>query len=108
MPVTTDHILKKDEMTKWCHLIENRLPDIDSTVWLMIGNDVPDAYTSFEVETGPHATKTHLGWILWNLVRQHVPETYSEVKRAQLSVISDIEQNNKLEQLMNFDFPENL
>ena len=40
---------------------------------------VPDDYTPFEVATGstgsPHATKTSLGWIIWNLVRQDIPET---------------------------------
>lgn len=39
----------------------------------MIGNNVSDAYTPFKVATGPsgspHATKTRLGWIVWNLIR---------------------------------------
>jgi hypothetical protein len=41
----------------------------------MIGNNVPDAYTPFKVATGPsgspHSTKTRLGWIVWNLIREH-------------------------------------
>lgn len=43
MPVTAAHIPKKDEITKWSHLNEVRLPDIDSTVGFMIGNNVPNA-----------------------------------------------------------------
>ncbi|CAC5389042.1 unnamed protein product [Mytilus coruscus] len=67
MPVTDAHIPTNNELTKWPHLNGVRLPDIDSTVGLMIGNNVPDAYTPFEVATGPtcstHATKTRLGYI---------------------------------------------
>lgn len=116
MPVTDAHIPTNDELSKWPHLNGIRLPEIDSSVGLMIGNNVPDAYTPFEVATGPtgspHATKTRLGWIIWNLVRQDTPETYVVVNRAQLTAISNIEENDKLEQLvkhsMNFDFPERL
>jgi hypothetical protein len=42
----------------------------------MIGNNVPDAYTPFELATGPsgspHATKTRLGWIIWNVLRDRI------------------------------------
>ena len=67
----------------------------------MIGNYVPDAYTPFEVAAGqagsPHSTKSRFSWIIWNLVRQgDISETYSEVNRAQLAYVSDIEENNKL------------
>jgi len=49
MPVTKEHIPKQQEIKKWSHLTGIDVPDIDSDIGIMIGNNVPDAYTAFEL-----------------------------------------------------------
>ena len=75
-----------------------------------------DAYTPFEISTGPsgspHATKTRLGWIIWNVIRD-ISETDGVVNRAQMMSISSIDDDQtRLEKLvrnsMNYDFPERI
>ena len=60
MPVTEAHIPTNDELSKWPHLNGIRLPEVKSGIGLIIGNNVPDAYTPFEGAAGPagspHAT----------------------------------------------------
>ncbi|XP_071133077.1 uncharacterized protein [Mytilus edulis] len=80
----------------------------------MIGNNVPDAYTSFEVATGPsgspHATRTRLGWIIWNMIRE-CTGTNKVVNRVEMSAIHEEEHsrlNELVEKSMNFDFPERI
>lgn len=67
MPVSKEHKLFSHRK-KWTHLESVDIPDIDLDIGVMIGNNVPDAFTPFDVATGPsgspHATKTRLGWIL--------------------------------------------
>ncbi|VDI57782.1 Hypothetical predicted protein [Mytilus galloprovincialis] len=74
MPVAKTHIPTNEEIVKWPHLNNIVLPDIDGTIGLMIGNNVPDAYTPYDIATGPagspHATRSRLGWIVWNLIRK--------------------------------------
>jgi len=43
MPVTKEHIPKQQEIKKWSHLTGIDVPDIDSDIGIMIGNNVPDA-----------------------------------------------------------------
>jgi hypothetical protein len=73
MPVTNEHLPKQQEIKKWAHLTGINVPDIDSDIGIVIGNNVPDAYTPFELATGPssspHASKTRLGWIILNVLR---------------------------------------
>ncbi|CAC5378088.1 unnamed protein product [Mytilus coruscus] len=91
------------------------LPDISGTIGLMIGNNVPDAYTSYDIATGPtgspHATRSRLGWIIWNLIRNETNiETNAVVNRAQLTTIKEVQDHNNLDYLVrksiNFDFLE--
>ncbi|XP_048735788.2 uncharacterized protein LOC125651252 [Ostrea edulis] len=109
MPVSNDHIPTHEEIQKWHHLSQVKVPKVDAEIGLMIGNNVPDAYTPPEVLTGPsgspHATRTKLGWIVWNLLRNR--ETH-EVNRV--SIESCVDSDQKLEELvkksMDMDFPE--
>ncbi|VDI48901.1 Hypothetical predicted protein [Mytilus galloprovincialis] len=112
MPVAKTHIPTNEEIVKWPHLNNIVLPDINGTIGLMIGNNVPDAYTPYDIATGsvgsPHATRSRLGWIVWNLIRKDsITETNAVVNRAQLTAIHE---NNKLDSLVrksiNLDFPE--
>ena len=74
---------------------------------------MPDAYAPLEVITGPsgspHATKTRLGWIVWNVLRNSKEEMRSyTVNRA--AVMDQFESDMRLEQLLkdsiNSEFPE--
>ena len=56
MPVTKEHIPKQQEIKKWSHLTGIDVPDIDSDIGIMIGNDVLDAYTAFELANGPSSS----------------------------------------------------
>jgi hypothetical protein len=53
MPVTNEHIPKQQEIKKWAHLTGINVPDIDSDIGIMIGNNVLDAYSPFELATFP-------------------------------------------------------
>lgn len=105
---------------KWPHLNDLPIPQIEADISLLIGNNVPDAYSPLKIRTGstggPHATKSRLGWIIWNVVRplQH-NQGWKErqsllVNRAELSSIVAKEQCHTIEQLVknsiNMDFPE--
>ncbi|XP_041365661.1 uncharacterized protein LOC121380763 [Gigantopelta aegis] len=73
MPITIRHIPSKKAISSWAHLHEIELPQIDGEVGLLTGNNVSDAYSPIEIITGPqnspHAIKTRLGWVLWNVIR---------------------------------------
>jgi hypothetical protein len=65
---------------------------------------MPDAYTPFELATGPsgspHATKTRLGWIIWNVLRDR---TSFEVNRVFVESVNDETQMKMLTESINHD-----
>ena len=73
MPVSHSHIPTYDDIRRWPHLEDINLPQINSDIGLLLGNNVPDAYCPLEMKTepsgSPHATRTRLGWIAWNVIR---------------------------------------
>ncbi|XP_069109596.1 uncharacterized protein [Argopecten irradians] len=95
MPVSQHHIPKHEEISKWSHLSDISIPNIDANIGIMLGNNVPDAYTPFEVLIGPsgspHATRTRLGWIVWNIIRDDASQL--DVNRAE-RVIDDKRENS--------------
>ena len=117
MPVSKLHIPTQDDISQWQHLYDVSLPAIDAEVELLIGNNVPDAYTPLEIRAGPrgspHATKTLLGWVAWNVIRDQndMPSMYP-VNRADIISVQTIENLNQLDYLVrqsiNSDFPENI
>ena len=90
------------------------MPDIEGTTRLMLGNNVPDAYTPFEVATGstgsPHATRSSVEWTIWNLSRSDEEiESFSIVNRAQMTANCDLQESSNLDQLVEtsvYVFPE--
>ncbi|XP_033095248.1 uncharacterized protein LOC117099830 [Anneissia japonica] len=74
---------------------------------------VPSAYTPLQIKTGPigapHATKTKLGWVVWNLMRDCVGGVYPVNKIELLSIDKSLEES-RLEKLVRIateiDFPE--
>ena len=113
LPVSKDHIPTASDISKWPHLKGIILPVIEAEIGLLIGNNVPDAYSPLEIKTGPkgtpHAARSRLGWILWNVVRDL--STDITVNSVHLH-IQEAEQLRNLEhiyrQSVNMDFPENV
>ncbi|XP_062588283.1 uncharacterized protein LOC134249947 [Saccostrea cucullata] len=106
MPVSNQEIPTKEEIRKWSHLQSIPFPEVDANIGILIGNNVPDAYTPFELAVGPrgspHATRTRLGWIPWNIIRNRTTFDVNHV-----CIQNDGTQlDHILKQIMNFDFPE--
>ena len=84
-----------------------RLPHIDAEIGLLIGNNVPDAYSPLEIRTGPkgspHAAKSRLGWIMWNVI-QEGPTGKITVNRAHVRAV-DEELTQLVKQAINVNFP---
>jgi hypothetical protein len=118
IPVSSRHIPKKEDIMKWPHLSEVDLPEINSEVGLLIGNGVPDAYSPLQSLTGPpgspHAVRTRLGWITWNVVRGTSNciniEMRHLVNQAEVTAVGELEDLERLDRLVrssiNLDFPE--
>ena len=67
--VSSNCFITQEELSRWSHLSDIPLPDIDSReVHLLIGQDNPVALTPREVREGgpetPYAVRTMLGWTL--------------------------------------------
>jgi hypothetical protein len=115
IPVTKSHIPTESDISRWPHLQDVALPQIEAGIDLLIGNNVPDAYTPVETKVGPrgspHATRTLLGWIAWNVMRNNT-EADLMVNRAEVLAIQEAEERSSLNKLyersMKFDFPEHV
>ena len=67
--VSTDCLVTQEELSKWSHLSDISLPNVDTReVHLLIGQDNPSVMLPKEVREGgtgaPYATRTILGWTL--------------------------------------------
>ncbi|XP_074641192.1 uncharacterized protein LOC141898938 [Tubulanus polymorphus] len=49
MPVSPLHVPTEDDIRKWSHMSDVKLPKIDAEIGLLIGNNIADAYTPFEL-----------------------------------------------------------
>ncbi|XP_071948974.1 uncharacterized protein [Antedon mediterranea] len=114
IPVKIEHIPTMKDIEQWGHLHDVKLHQLSSnaTIDLLIGNNVPDAYTPSDIRTGPpsspHATKTALGWIPWNVIR--IGNT-TNVNSSFINVaISKHDESESLERTyresLKYDFPE--
>ena len=114
MPVSQCHIPTVTDIKNWPHLRDFRLPKIEGDIGLLLGNNIPDAYSPLELKTGPsgspHAVSTCLGWVIWNLIRRS-SVSKGIVNRAELLAVQEVEDLKKLDTLVrkaiNMDFPEN-
>ena len=102
MPISQQHIPTQSDMDQWEHMKDVDIQKINADVGLLIGNNVPDAYSPIEIRTGPsqspHATKSRLGWIPWNVVRksQSSHDKCYPVHRIDVT-LENIEEDIKLE-----------
>ncbi|XP_069129352.1 uncharacterized protein [Argopecten irradians] len=109
MPVNNSHIPTKEEISKWEHLAQISFDRPHVEIGLMLGSNVPDAYTPTQVIAGPsgspHATKTKLGWVIWNVIRNNdsVEVNRLHIENETTESLEDIAKKS-----INMDFPERL
>ncbi|XP_006819133.1 uncharacterized protein LOC102802549 [Saccoglossus kowalevskii] len=116
MPVSRHYIPTQDDISHWSHLQGVHVPQINADVGLLIGNAIPDAYMPLEIVTGPqgspHASRTRLGWTLWNVVcgEDNREQGSYTVNRADIIAVQESEELKQLDLMVrssiNFDFPE--
>ena len=67
IPVAKCQIPPTENIAVWPHLLGIILPQVSADVGLLLGNNIPDAYSSYEFKGGPsgspYAFRTRLGWI---------------------------------------------
>ncbi|XP_014675467.1 PREDICTED: uncharacterized protein LOC106815516 [Priapulus caudatus] len=56
IPATQRHISTQHDIERWDHLQGITLPTLDADIGLLIGNNVPDAYTPQLIRTGPRGS----------------------------------------------------
>ncbi|XP_050417786.2 uncharacterized protein LOC126831152, partial [Patella vulgata] len=110
IPVSHDHIPTTNDLSKWPHLSGIDIPVLNAEIGLLIGNNVPNAYSPIEVKTGPsdspHAVLSSLGWIIWNLIRDS-SSLVNTVNRLDVQAVQNFEDLRVLVQrTTKFDFPE--
>lgn len=68
LPVSKESIPRQEDVTRFPYLKDTQIPEIDTEVGLLIGNDVPKALEPREVrmsqDQGPFAIKTVFGWMI--------------------------------------------
>lgn len=105
IPVTKDNIPCQEDIKRWPHLKDVKLPTIQAEVGLLIGANVPKAMEPLQVinsvNGGPYAVKTLLGWTVNGPLRGGSEVTRSgkvvEVTANRISVA-------KLEELWQLQF----
>ncbi|KAJ8377835.1 hypothetical protein AAFF_G00251540 [Aldrovandia affinis] len=105
IPVTKDNIPHQEDVNRWPHLKEVKLPSIQAEVGLLIGANVPKAMEPLQVvssvDDGPYAVRTILGWTVNGPLRggSNIMETNkrTEVTANRISVA-------KLEELWQLQF----
>ncbi|XP_033758237.1 uncharacterized protein LOC117340586 [Pecten maximus] len=109
MPVSKKHIPTQAEVSRWEHLAKVSLAEPNCEIGLMIGSNVPDAYSPIEILAGPsgspHATRTKLGWVVWNVLRE---SGTIQVNRVHIQDESGEDIEDMVKRSMNLDFPERL
>ena len=76
LPVDAWQIPTRKDITAWEHLktINLQKSKINTTIDILIGNNVPAAFAPIEIKTSyigsPFATKTLLGWVVWGMTRK--------------------------------------
>ena len=93
IPVSKRQIPSTEDIVVWPHLGGIMLPQVSADVGLLLGNNVPDAYSPYEVRVGPsgssYASRSRLGWIAWNVIRPgrdgHISVNRADVQTIELS-----------------------
>ncbi|XP_074661512.1 uncharacterized protein LOC141914144 [Tubulanus polymorphus] len=99
-----------EDIDKWPHLRGIDVAQLyTKKVGILIGNNVPEAYSPSEVRTAetansPHACRTKLGRLIWNLYRSDV----MPVETCNTIIGENESLHRLLENSIKLDFPENV
>lgn len=68
MPVSTDNLIKSEDLAKFPYLSKVHIPNINANVDLLIGTNAPKILEPWEIINscgiGPYAVRTVLGWVV--------------------------------------------
>ncbi|XP_070541303.1 uncharacterized protein [Ptychodera flava] len=114
--VSEDYIPRQEDLMRWPHLKNIRLPRIDAEIGLMIGTGETAVFTPLETIRGPdstpHACRTRVGWIPWHVVRLNEQGQHPPSYRTEVVAVEDMEELDKLDRLVrhsiDLDFPERM
>ncbi|XP_070535114.1 uncharacterized protein [Ptychodera flava] len=114
--VSEDYIPHQEDLMRWPHLKNIRLPRIDAEIGLMIGTRETAVFTPLETIRGPdstpHACRTRVGWIPWHVVRLNEQGQHPPSYRTEVVAVEDMEELDKLDRLVlhiiDLDFPERM
>ncbi|XP_074649001.1 uncharacterized protein LOC141904318 [Tubulanus polymorphus] len=109
IPVSSRYVPNLEDVRKWPHLHDVSVAELPcKQIGILIGNNIAEAYTPVEMRTGPpgspHACKTALGWVVWNLC----PKEASSFFTASTAITEVHDQNleNLVRGAMALDFPD--
>ena len=76
LPISPDDIPRQEDLDRWPHLKELKIPNINAPVGLLIGNGNPNVLEPKKIisskDGGPYAVETMLGWTINGpLSREH-------------------------------------
>ncbi|XP_070571225.1 uncharacterized protein [Ptychodera flava] len=99
--VSEDYIPRQEDLMRWPHLKNIRLPRIDAEIGLMIGTGETAVFTPLETIRGPdstpHACRTRVGWIPWHVVRLNEQGQHPPSYRTEVVAVEDMEDLDKLD-----------
>ena len=79
------------------------MPHIEAEIGLLLGNNVPDAYSHIAMKVGPpgspHVTRTRIGLIAWNIIRSDSNTNSTHVVNSVNAAITKLEEFDSLESL---------
>ena len=68
IPVTKENVATQKDISKWPHLKEVKLNEIEADIDLLIGSNTPRALEPWQIinaeDSGPYAVKTVFGWVI--------------------------------------------
>ncbi|KAL0177328.1 hypothetical protein M9458_026222, partial [Cirrhinus mrigala] len=111
IPVSKENIPTQEDVDKWPHLQDVRIPSINADVGLLIGTDVAKALEPEEVirsiKDGPYAVRTALGWTVNGPLRENI-RSRTKHGRPQIKInrISVARLEELWAQQFKCDFPE--
>lgn len=111
IPASADNIPLQEDVDKWPHLQQVKIPKIDAEIGLLIGTNAPKAIEPWQViasvNDGPYAVRTRLGWTINGPLREDASHsTTSGLMQVSANRISVSRLDELWSQQFKSDFPE--
>lgn len=110
LPASRTDVISPEDNENYLYLSDIELPRFDSDVGILIGVNVPKAMEPSDVihnvDNGPFAVKTLLGWMINGPLKIHATSnnTYVSVNRVNAKLINNLEE--QIRNQFNHDFNE--